>query len=481
MKVKGRKRGLATLFALVMVLFAVPFNTHAAASEILVDGIDIVTAENYTVQCGNGTAVYDPDAGTLTLTNAALSVETLNKGIINVPENTPLNLVLAGTNTITGNSFSTPVHAFSDLTISGSGNLTIKTSGRDTDGIVATDSNLTIDGTAVTITSENACAIISDRNVIIKDSAVEAQGKYCGFNVLGNMSISNSTISAIATEENRNAFYIEGTLSIENHSSVTAESSYPALFSVGDMGISDSTVKAASTADCGIWTRGSLKITGNSDIMAIGSLGTLGASSSATVTPAQGREVDIIVGTDEANASKIENAPFANQVDLLSLNLGNYKYFHSKIVDKTNLPEERSATITATASIPSPTYTVTIPATVDAGDLVQKAEADADKVKSTTFSINASSIENLFDTKKVVVSLSAADGTFALKNGDDSLEYAVYNQETGGTALADNDTFAEFTSADSVTGRVDIDQSKITKKGSYTGTMTFSISLADIV
>lgn len=152
-----------------------------------------------------------------------------------------------------------------------------------------------------------------------------------------------------------------------------------------------------------------------------------------------------------------------------------------KAIDNIVSPDGKSTTITATANIPSPTYTVTIPATVDAGDLTQKAEADADKVKSTTFSVSASSVENLFGAKKVVVSLSTADGAFALKNGDDSLEYAVYNQETGGTALTSGADFTEFTSATSVTGRVDIDQSKITKKGSYTGTMTFSISLADIV
>lgn len=151
------------------------------------------------------------------------------------------------------------------------------------------------------------------------------------------------------------------------------------------------------------------------------------------------------------------------------------------VIDGLVSPDGKSTTITATATIPSPTYTVTIPGTVDAGDLVQKAEADADKVKSTTFSVSASSVENLFGAKKVVVSLSTADGTFALKNEDDSLEYAVYNQETGGTALTSGANFTEFTSATSVIGRVDIDQSKITKKGDYTGTMTFRISLADIV
>ena len=436
-----------------------------------------------TVTCGEGTAVYDPDNGTLTLTDAALSIPTVGKGIINVPENTPLNIVLVGTNTITGNSTSTPVYAFSDLTISGSGNLTIKTSGEGMIDGISTNSDLTIDGTTVTVTSESACAIVSDRNVIIKDSTVKTQGRLCGFNVLGDMIVSNSTLSASATdtEKNRNAFYIGGALSIENNSFVTAESSYPALFSVGNMGISDSTVKATATGDCGIWSRSSLTITGNSDITAIGSPGTLGAVSSATVTPAQGKEVDIMVGADEAGAVKIENSPFANQVDLSSLDLGSYQYFHSKTVDKTNLPEERSATITANATIPAPTYTVTIPAAVDAGDLTQKAEADADKVKSTTFSVSASSVENLFGAKKVVVSLSTADGAFALKNGDDSLEYAVYNQETGGTALTSGADFTEFTSATSVTGRVDIDQSKITKKGSYTGTMTFTIALNDTV
>lgn len=142
--------------------------------------------------------------------------------------------------------------------------------------------------------------------------------------------------------------------------------------------------------------------------------------------------------------------------------------------------DERDATISATATIPSPSYTVTIPSTVDAGALTQKTSSDTEKIKAKEFTVSATSVENLFGTKKIVVTLSTADGKFELADGDHKLAYSVFNKQSGGSALASGADFTQFTDAGNKTGRIEIDQSTITRKGSYTGTMTFTISLADV-
>lgn len=151
---------------------------------------------------------------------------------------------------------------------------------------------------------------------------------------------------------------------------------------------------------------------------------------------------------------------------------------HSLIIGA--LADIRNTTITATATIPSPTYTVTIPSTVDAGALTQKKSSDADKIKSTEFTVSASSVENLFGAKKIIVTLSTAGGSFELADGDSKLAYSVFNEQSGGSALQSGAAFTEFTAEGNQTGRIEIDQSAITRRGSYTGTMTFTISLADV-
>ena len=47
--------------------------TAAAAGEIKVKGIDILQAQDCTVQCGSGTAKYEPDTNTLTLNQADIA------------------------------------------------------------------------------------------------------------------------------------------------------------------------------------------------------------------------------------------------------------------------------------------------------------------------------------------------------------------------------------------------------------------------
>lgn len=132
--------------------------------------------------------------------------------------------------------------------------------------------------------------------------------------------------------------------------------------------------------------------------------------------------------------------------------------------------------ITATTSTGEPAYTVTIPATIPVGQI---SKTSASNVKSTTFEIKAADVADL-GSKQVNVSVSTADGTFKLSDGSHDLPYQVYNTASGGSALASGELFTSFTEAGTVTGRVDIDQVNIEVAGDYTGTLTFTIALADV-
>lgn len=114
-----------------------------------------------------------------------------------------------------------------------------------------------------------------------------------------------------------------------------------------------------------------------------------------------------------------------------------------------------------------PTYTVTIPATVDLGD------------NDVTANIEASDV--LLETgKKIKVDLTAASNTasgstFNAKNGDSAVTYTI----TGDKAIAVGDTVATFTA----NGRKTLtfsaaDKSAATVAGTHTETLTFTISVA---
>ena len=94
------KKMLCGLLVAVLVLALAPV-TAFAAGEFCVNGVDILTADGYTVQCGEGTAVYDPDNAILTLTNATLNQANRASRVIDVPSSIgELTIRLVGDNTI---------------------------------------------------------------------------------------------------------------------------------------------------------------------------------------------------------------------------------------------------------------------------------------------------------------------------------------------------------------------------------------------
>ena len=285
---KGWKWFGLLLVCTALCLGILPVTVWAAQpDELWVNGTDITKAPDYTVVCGGGTAVYDPNAKTLTLTDATMETGNLTSRVIEISQNEEVEIILNGDNQITWQSNAVFVGAGSKVTFCGSGNLTINagsSSGIVSKGIVI------VDGARLTAICTGDGAIMVDEDFIIQNGAtVVAKGTYYGVQA-GNLSISgNSILDVTSSEANCNALsitnngdllvsgsavkaeatsnqaspaiYVSGDIIIENAAEVTAESKgMRGIYTDGDMTINDSTVIATGTTQEGMIVVGRLTV-----------------------------------------------------------------------------------------------------------------------------------------------------------------------------------------------------------------------------
>lgn len=123
-----------------------------------------------------------------------------------------------------------------------------------------------------------------------------------------------------------------------------------------------------------------------------------------------------------------------------------------------------------------PTYTTTIPAELNLGTLNKSTTTS---IKQQGFEVKVADVKNL-DGKQVHITISVGDDGFNLKSGNKVLPYKVFNSSQDGTALTNGGTFVDFTADGTQAGRIEVDQADITTVGSYSGTLTFNISLDDL-
>ena len=313
---------LCGLLVAVLVLALAPV-TAFAAGELWVNGQDILAADSYTVQCGEGTAVYDPDNAILTLSGATLNQANLSSKVIDVPSSSSigeLTIRLVGDNTIeTG---SQAIWTSCPLTIDGQGTLTITT--ERTSGLISTG-DMVIDGATVTVTTTNDGAIQANGgNLTLQNGAtLKGTGRYYGVNAQQVSVTGESTLIADATDDYSNAVVSQNGINIEN-STLIGSSYYPALYSLGDISLTDSTVTATSTGgDYGIWTLGSLRIAGDCQITANG--GMRGDTGTQVTAPADGW-VDVLLGDDAESAQPSESSPIEPGQTVYFVGMGNYFY-----------------------------------------------------------------------------------------------------------------------------------------------------------
>lgn len=129
-----------------------------------------------------------------------------------------------------------------------------------------------------------------------------------------------------------------------------------------------------------------------------------------------------------------------------------------------------------------PTYELTIPSTIEMKNLKRKSESEADRIATKLFDVTMS---NLFvpSGQKLTVTVSPSEGSsFQMKNQYGKvLPYDIFNQKSGGTALPVGGTFMVCDENDNqsktktVTGRTQVDQSKITAAGEFSQTVIFEV------
>ena len=129
MKVNRRRRYkiiTAVIFSAVLAVammpaMAFPQTADADTGTVTVGGEKM--ADGQILKCGSGTAVYDVEDKTLTLTNATVSGKGYGISVSGID----INIVLTGNNTVTAiynNGSTTSIYNESNsITISGSGNL----------------------------------------------------------------------------------------------------------------------------------------------------------------------------------------------------------------------------------------------------------------------------------------------------------------------------------------------------------------------
>ena len=260
--------GFALALAFAMAMLPAMAFADTSYYDLYVNG-ERFTSDNLAIECGEGTATYDPATQTLTLDNASIT-NALGSGGIYSGLTSDLNIVLQGENRITFDD-NMGVMATGNIELSGSGSLTIDVAGETRDGISAVG-NVSVHGTTLNINAPGGIGIASDGSVIVDNAKLTSHALYAGIDA-ANLTIKNSSMVDIsATENNCNAAYISsrggttgGNLSISN-SNVVAKSLFPGLFAEGNLTVDGGSVQSTSTADSGLWARGDLTIKGGAKV-----------------------------------------------------------------------------------------------------------------------------------------------------------------------------------------------------------------------
>lgn len=234
-----KTRLLSLLLSAAMVLMFLPASAFAADDEQVRVGDAWLGSATRVVSCGEGgTAAYDPDTKTLTLTNVTINHD-YNAAIWNTVEG--LTIKLVGKNSINSGKQTgiLSMQGCGLLTLTGEeGSLNITTA--DGQAIYANTGSLLIKDTTVTASTEafDTCAVSADLGIEISGSTLE---------------------SAIASG---NAIYTPGDLKIEN-SNVTTNSAgnLPAIWSDSDITINGGQLKSTCIGSDALGAVGTLSIT----------------------------------------------------------------------------------------------------------------------------------------------------------------------------------------------------------------------------
>ena len=263
-----------------------------AEDALYVNGQNILTAPGYTVPCGNGAAIYNPETNTLVLVNAQITesysfmdMETLSTAGIFAAEE--ITIILEGTSYISNADYA--VFGESNVTMQGSGilytdnyiccdgSMTIAC-GLDVKNTkegpaIRADGDLTFAGTSmVNVTSSNR-GIYSNAGITIQNgAALHVVSTAEGITCLGSLTIEGGEV-AIESEGTGiyNALNSESPLII-NGGNITVTSKNESAVFTGSMAIHGGNVNLAGKG-LGLLISEALTITGGNITVTGGSLG----------------------------------------------------------------------------------------------------------------------------------------------------------------------------------------------------------------
>lgn len=260
--------GFASALAFVIAMLPALAFAETTQYNLFVNG-EQFTSDNLTIACGEGVATYDPDAQTLTLSNASIT-NVLGYGGINSQLTGDLDIVLQGENRITFDD-NMGIMATGNIEFSGSGSLTINVAGETKDGISAAG-NVSVRATTLIVNAPGGIGIASDGSVFLDNARLTSHALYAGIDAVNLTIESDSVVDISATESNCNAAFISsrggptgGNLSISN-SNVVAKSLFPGLFAERNLTIDGGSAQSTSTANAALWASGDLTIKGGAKV-----------------------------------------------------------------------------------------------------------------------------------------------------------------------------------------------------------------------
>lgn len=306
--------GLAAALAFAMVMLPAAAFADTTQYDLFVNG-EQFTSERLTIECGEGTATYDPATQTLALNNASIT-NVADQGGIASNLAGDLTITLQGSNYITFDD-NMGIMASGNVEIQGPGSLAINVAGENMDGI-SVSGDVSVRGTSLAVNAPGGVGIASDGTVSIDNAQVTSAALHAGIDAINLFIENGSVVDISAAEDRRNAAFISsrggttgGDLHITN-SSVVAKSFLPGLFADGNLAISGGSVQSTSTADSALWARGDLTI-GNNAHVALDGKYPSGCDGNFTVYAA---EIDAKNTNDENIPALFDSLAIGNDYDL---------------------------------------------------------------------------------------------------------------------------------------------------------------------
>lgn len=309
-----RLMGLAAALAFAMVMLPAAAFADTTQYDLFVNG-EQFTSERLTIECGEGTATYDPATQTLALNNASIT-NAADYGGIKSKLTGNLTITLQGSNYITFDN-NMGIMASGNIAIQGPGSLAINVAGETMDGMSVTG-DVSVRGTNLVIKAPGGIGIASNGTVLIDNAQVTSAALYAGIDAINLFIENGSVVDISAAEDGCNAAFISprggatgGGLRITN-SSVVAKSVFPGLFADGNLAISGGSVQSTSTANSALWASGDLTI-GNNAHVALDGKHPSGCGGNFTVYAA---EIDAKNTNDENIPALFDSLAIGNDYDL---------------------------------------------------------------------------------------------------------------------------------------------------------------------